>query len=180
MRSTNSSVAPTIPSCRSPSARAAGQVAGERGAAKYIVRVSESSREKAGSLCTQLRAAGGACIVCAIHRATPAARLSVPAQRRLPGHQYLEMANAVAIAQVPRQGKVSLSRRDCYQPGDRAQARGQISYLPSCHEGARFAAAAIWPLPIDPEPRPRPHGGGSSLVPTKSVTRQGQRPIDAP
>ena len=35
---------------------------GRRGAAKYIVRVSESSRDKADSLCTQLRAAGGACI----------------------------------------------------------------------------------------------------------------------
>ena len=36
---------------------------GRRGAAKYIVRVSESSRDKADSLCTQLRAAGGACMV---------------------------------------------------------------------------------------------------------------------
>src|SRR5262245_34100821 len=36
---------------------------GKRGAAKYIVRVSESSRLKADQLCTQLRAAGGACIV---------------------------------------------------------------------------------------------------------------------
>jgi Transglycosylase SLT domain len=36
---------------------------GRRGAAKYIVRVSESSRVKADALCTQLRAVGGACIV---------------------------------------------------------------------------------------------------------------------
>jgi Transglycosylase SLT domain len=36
---------------------------GKRGAAKYIVRVSESSRVKADALCAQLRAAGGACIV---------------------------------------------------------------------------------------------------------------------
>jgi Transglycosylase SLT domain len=36
---------------------------GRRGAAKYIVRVSESSRPKADQLCAQLRAAGGACIV---------------------------------------------------------------------------------------------------------------------
>jgi hypothetical protein len=36
---------------------------GRRGAAKYIVRVSETTRPKAEALCTQLRAAGGACIV---------------------------------------------------------------------------------------------------------------------
>jgi Transglycosylase SLT domain len=36
---------------------------GRRGAAKYIVRVSESTRPKADALCAQLRAAGGACIV---------------------------------------------------------------------------------------------------------------------
>jgi len=36
---------------------------GKRGAAKYIVRVSEATRTKADALCAQLRAAGGACIV---------------------------------------------------------------------------------------------------------------------
>jgi len=36
---------------------------GRRGAAKYIVRVSEATRTKADALCAQLRAAGGACIV---------------------------------------------------------------------------------------------------------------------
>jgi len=36
---------------------------GRRGAAKFIVRVSESTRPKADALCAQLRAAGGACIV---------------------------------------------------------------------------------------------------------------------
>jgi hypothetical protein len=36
---------------------------GRRGAAKYIVRVSETTRPKADALCAQLRAAGGACIV---------------------------------------------------------------------------------------------------------------------
>src|SRR5262245_50716496 len=36
---------------------------GRRGAAKYIVRVSEATRPKADALCAQLRAAGGACIV---------------------------------------------------------------------------------------------------------------------
>jgi Transglycosylase SLT domain len=36
---------------------------GRRGAAKYIVRVSESTRVKADALCVQLRAVGGACIV---------------------------------------------------------------------------------------------------------------------
>lgn len=36
---------------------------GRRGAAKYIVRVSEATRPKADALCAQLRAVGGACIV---------------------------------------------------------------------------------------------------------------------
>src|SRR5262249_21557383 len=36
---------------------------GRRGAAKYIVRVSEATRTQADALCAQLRAAGGACIV---------------------------------------------------------------------------------------------------------------------
>jgi len=36
---------------------------GRRGAAKYIVRVSETTRTKADALCAQLRAVGGACIV---------------------------------------------------------------------------------------------------------------------
>jgi Transglycosylase SLT domain len=36
---------------------------GRRGAAKYIVRISETTRPKADALCAQLRAAGGACIV---------------------------------------------------------------------------------------------------------------------
>src|SRR5262245_41102648 len=36
---------------------------GRRGAAKFIVRVSEATRPKADALCAQLRAAGGACIV---------------------------------------------------------------------------------------------------------------------
>jgi hypothetical protein len=36
---------------------------GLRGAAKYIVRVSEKSRASADALCTKLRAAGGACVV---------------------------------------------------------------------------------------------------------------------
>jgi Transglycosylase SLT domain len=36
---------------------------GRRGAAKYIVRVSELTRVKADALCAQLRAVGGACIV---------------------------------------------------------------------------------------------------------------------
>jgi Transglycosylase SLT domain len=36
---------------------------GKRGAAKFIVRISESTRMKADALCAQLRAAGGACIV---------------------------------------------------------------------------------------------------------------------
>jgi hypothetical protein len=36
---------------------------GRRGAAKYMVRVSEATRPKAEALCTQLRAAGGACVV---------------------------------------------------------------------------------------------------------------------
>jgi len=36
---------------------------GRRGAAKYIVRVSETTRPKADALCAQLRAQGGACVV---------------------------------------------------------------------------------------------------------------------
>ena len=36
---------------------------GRRGAAKFIVRVAETTRGKADALCAQLRAAGGACIV---------------------------------------------------------------------------------------------------------------------
>jgi hypothetical protein len=36
---------------------------GARGASKYLVRVSESSRPSAEALCTKLRSAGGACIV---------------------------------------------------------------------------------------------------------------------
>jgi Transglycosylase SLT domain len=36
---------------------------GRRGAAKYMVRVSEATRPKAEALCAQLRAAGGACVV---------------------------------------------------------------------------------------------------------------------
>jgi transglycosylase-like protein with SLT domain len=36
---------------------------GRRGAAKYIVRVSETTRVKADALCAQLRAVGGACVV---------------------------------------------------------------------------------------------------------------------
>jgi len=40
-----------------------GKLPGRRGAAKYIVRVSESTRVKADALCAQLRAVGGACIV---------------------------------------------------------------------------------------------------------------------
>ena len=36
---------------------------GRRGAAKYMVRVSETTRPKAEAVCAQLRAAGGACVV---------------------------------------------------------------------------------------------------------------------
>ena len=36
---------------------------GRRGAAKYLVRVSETTRVKADALCAQLRAVGGACVV---------------------------------------------------------------------------------------------------------------------
>jgi len=39
------------------------RVGGKRGAAKHILRVSESSRAGADALCAKLRAAGGACIV---------------------------------------------------------------------------------------------------------------------
>ena len=39
------------------------QLPGRRGAAKYMVRVSETTRPKADALCAQLRAAGGACVV---------------------------------------------------------------------------------------------------------------------
>lgn len=39
------------------------RIGGKRGAAKYILRVSDSSRAGADGLCAKLRAAGGACIV---------------------------------------------------------------------------------------------------------------------
>jgi hypothetical protein len=38
-------------------------LSGKRGASKYIVRVSESSRSNADTLCAKLRTAGAACIV---------------------------------------------------------------------------------------------------------------------
>ena len=41
----------------------AGRLRGSRGAAHYIVRVSEPSRRSADALCAKLRTMGGACIV---------------------------------------------------------------------------------------------------------------------